>query len=167
MLKLIAVGIVGVVGTLLYVPAAAAQSPEKRLSPQPLAQNLIPGRTTPAISPLELQQFVQALRQLQKVQMETQEKMAAALKAEKLSPERFQEIGRQRNNPDSTSTEISPAEQKRFETALEKIQTIQREAVPKQSRAIRLQGLSVERFNQIGQAIEQNPALRQQLQNSL
>lgn len=158
----------GFVGTLLLLSAAAAQSQIPQRSPQVLSQTLPSRGANIAISPLELQQFVQALKQLQRVEMETREKMAEALKEEKLSPERFQEIGQQRSNPDfAVTSEITPSEQQRFDKALAKIQTVQQEAAPKQSRAITLQGLSVERFNQIGQAVEKSPALRQELRNKL
>jgi hypothetical protein len=115
-----------------------------------------------------MQQFAQALKQLKRIEMETQEKIIEALKQERLSPERFQEIAQQRNNPDASgATQISPGEQEHFDKAIAKIQTIRQEAAPKESRAVSMQGLTEERFNQIGQMINQNPALKQQLQNSL
>ena len=157
----------GLVGTLLSFAPVVAHPLRQPLSPQVLSQAFTPKRANESISPLELQQFAQALKQLQKVEMETREKMVEALKEEKLSPQRFQEIGQQRSNPDSpASSEISASEQQRFDKALAKIQAIQQESAPKQSRAITLQGLTVERFNQIGRALDKNPALRQQLQNS-
>jgi hypothetical protein len=161
MLKPMIGGIVGTLLTLSLVTHAQAQPPSL------LFAQAFPSASA-SVSPLELQQFVQAIKQLQKVEMETREKMAEALKSERLSPERFQEIGQRRSNPDApVSSQISANEQERFDKALAKIQTIQREATPKQNRAITLQGLTVERFNQIGTAIEQNPALRQQLRNQL
>ncbi len=93
--------------------------------------------------------------------------MVEVLKDEDLSPQRFQEIGQQRSNPDSsTSTEISPKEQEHFDKALARMQTIQEESVPKQRRAITLQGLTVERFRQIEQVVSKSPTLKQQVQNS-
>lgn len=163
MLKLIVGGLAGV---LLYFPPVVAQSTAQQQSPQIIAQ-MAPRGSNETVSPLELQQFAQALRQLRKVEMETQEKMAEALKAERLSPERFQEIGQQRSNPDSpVGGTISPGEQEKFDKILAKIQTIRQEAIPKRSRAITLQGLTIERFNQIGEVIDRNATLRQQLQNS-
>lgn len=156
----------GAIGALLYLSPAVAQNPVQRLNPQSFAQTFSPKGANESVSLLELQQFGQALKQLRLVEMETQQKMAEALKSEKLSPQRFQEIGQRQSNPDfPLSTEISPTEQQRFDNALAKIQTIGQEANPKQSRAITSQGLTVERFNQIGQAIDKNPTLRQQFQN--
>ncbi|UBF30665.1 DUF4168 domain-containing protein (plasmid) [Kovacikia minuta CCNUW1] len=157
----------GIVGALLYFPPVAAQPQVAQLNPQILSQIFAPKGSEEAISPLEIQQFAQALKQLKKVEMETQGKMVEALKEENLSPQRFQEIGQRRNNPDApVSTEITPAEQERFDKALAKMQTIQEESIPKQRRAITLQGLTVERFSQIGQAVNKSPALKQQVQNS-
>ncbi len=154
----------GFVGVLVAIAPSVVAAPS--LSAPVLAQAFSPNRASNTVSPLELQQFIQAVKQLQKVQMETQEKLVDALKSERLSPERFQEIGRYRNNPDSPlSGPISPAEQERFDKAITKIQKIQAEATPKQNRAITLQGLTVERFNQIGAAIDASPTLQQQIRN--
>ncbi len=157
----------GMVGALLYFPPVAAQLQVQSLSPQTLSQASISKESNEAVRQLEIQQFAQALKQLKRIEMETQEKIVAALKHERLSPERFQEIGRQQSNLASAGSEITPSEQERFNKALAAIQTIQQEAAPKEHRAITLQGLTEERFNQIGQIIDKNPALKQQLKNSL
>ncbi len=153
-------------GALLFVPSAIAQA-------QPPSQTLItqgissPGANGSA-SPLELQQFAQAIKQLRKVEMEMQQKMGEALKEEGLSPQRFQEIGERQNNINASSTaDISVKDQQRFDKALAKINQIQRDAVPKQNRAVTFQGLTLERFNQIGRAIERNPTLKRQFQENL
>jgi hypothetical protein len=158
----------GVATALLYFPPVIAQTQTQQSSSPVLAQTSAPTRSSETVSPLEIQQFAQALKQLKKIEMETQEKIVAALKQERLSPERFQEIGQQLNNPDlAGTTQITPTEQERFEKAIAKIQTIRQEVATKESRAVSMQGLTEERFNQIGQIINQNPALKQQLQNSL
>lgn len=158
----------GMVGALLYFSPVTAQSQVQPLSPRILSQASTSLGANETVSQLEIQQFAQALKQLKKIEMDTQEKIIAALKHENLSPERFQEIGQRQTNPDASgSTEISPSEQKRFDQAVAKIQTIQQEAAPRQHRAITLQGLTEERFNQIGQMIDKSPALKQQLRNSL
>jgi hypothetical protein len=155
----------GVVGVLIAFPPVIAQAQTQPLNPQVLSQATT--GATGTISPLEMQQFVQALKQLKKIEMETQEKMVAALKQERLSPERFQEIGQQRNNPDPTTAGISPKDLEHFDKALAKIQTIKQEAAPKETRAISMQGLTTERFNQIGEMINSSPTLQQQLKNSI
>lgn len=96
-----------------------------------------------------------------------QQKMAEALKDEGLSPQRFQEIGERQGNPDSPLTaDISTKDQERFDKALAKINKIQQDTVPKQNRAVTLQGLTVEQFNRIGRAIDQNPTLKRQLRDN-
>lgn len=158
----------GLVGVLLYFPSVGAQPPMQPLSPQLLSQALPSQASGNTVTPLEIQQFAQALKELRKVQMETQKKMVKAIEDERLSPARFQEIGQRRDDPNfPVSTEITPTEQERFDKALAKIQTIQQEAIVKQRRAITLEGLTLERFNQISQAIDKDPALKQQLQRSL
>jgi hypothetical protein len=157
----------GMLGALVYFPPVIAQSEVQQFSPQELSQTVTPKGADAAIRPLEIQQFAQAIKQLKKVELETQAKMVEALKEEDLSPQRFQEIGQQRSNPDAAaSTGVSPAEQEHFDKALARMQTIQEESIPKQRRAITLEGLTLERFRQIEQAVNQSPALKQQVQNS-
>jgi hypothetical protein len=156
------------VGALLLLPMTIAQSYAQSPSPSSTTQVISLPRANGLASPLELQQFAQAIKQLRKVEMETQKKMAEALKEEGLSPSRFQEIGQRQDNPDSPLTvDISPKEQQQFDKALAKINQIQQDAAPKQNRAVTLQGLTLERFNQIGRAIEQNPALKRQLRENI
>jgi len=158
----------GLVGTLLLLPMTVAPSQAQSPSPTSTTQVLSLPKSNGLASPLELQQFTQAIKQLRKVEMEMQQKMAEALKGEGLSPQRFQEIGQRQENADSPLTaDISPKDQQKFEKALAKINQIQQDAVPKQNRAVRLQGLTLERFNQIGRAIEQNPSLKRRLQGNL
>lgn len=158
----------GMVGVLLYFPPVDAQPQTQQLNPQLLSQALAAPGSGNTISPLEIQQFAQALKELRKVQMEAQKKMVKAIEDERLSPERFQEIGQRRSDPNfPVSEEITQTEQERFDKAFAKIQTIQQDAIVKQRRAITLEGLTLERFNQISQAVEKDPALKQQLQRSL
>jgi phosphoglycerol transferase MdoB-like AlkP superfamily enzyme len=155
-------------GVVLALPMTIAQSQAQSPSAPPTTQVISLPKSSGLASPLELQQFAQAIKQLRSVEMETQKKMAEALKEEGLSPQRFQEIGQRQDNPDSPLTaDISPKDQQRFDKALAKINQIQQDAVPKQNRAVRLQGLTLERFNQIGRAIDQNPALKRQMQGNL
>lgn len=157
----------GAIAALLCSAPVVAQAQVQPLSSQLFSQASTSTRSSGTISPLEMQQFAQALRQLQKIEMETQEKVIQVLKQERLSPERFQEIAQQRRNSDpSGAIQVTPNEQERFDKAITKIQTIRQEAAPKESRAVSMQGLTEERFNQIGQMINQNPALKQQLQKS-
>lgn len=152
------------VGALLVLPMAIAQSHAQ--SPSSTTQVISLPRSSGSASPLELQQFAQAIKQLKRVEMEMQQKMVEALKDEKLSPQRFQEIGQRQDDPNAPITaDISAKDQQQFDKALAKIKQIQQDAVPKQNRAVALQGLTLERFNQIGRAIEQNPALKRQLRD--
>ncbi|PZV15149.1 MAG: hypothetical protein DCF22_07810 [Leptolyngbya sp.] len=156
------------VGALLFLPIASAQSYAESLNSTTTTQMISLPKSDGLASPLELQQFAQAIKQLRKVEMETQKKMAEALKEEGLTPPRFQEIGQRQDNPDSPLTaDISAKEQQQFDKALAKINQIQQDASPKQNRAVTFQGLTLERFNQIGRAIEQNPTLKRQLRDNL
>lgn len=154
------------VGALLVLPVAIAPSHAQSPSSTSKTQVISLPRSSGSASPLELQQFAQAIKQLKRVEMEMQQKMVEALKDERLSPQRFQEIGQRQDDPNASITaDISAKDQQQFDKALAKIKQIQQDAVPKQNRAVALQGLTLERFNQIGRAIEQNPTLKRQLRD--
>lgn len=154
------------VGALLFLQTVTAQSQAQSPSPTTTQVLSLP-RSSGSTSPLELQQFTQAIRQLKRVEMETQQKMAEAIKEERLTPQRFQEIGQRQDDPNFPITaDISAKEQQQFDKAIVKVRQIQQDSIPKQNRAITFQGLTLERFNKIGQVIEQNPALKQQLRES-
>lgn len=163
MLKSMLLG--GLVGTsLLLVPVAVRAQAGQLASPQPSAQAASPA----SVTSIELQQFVQAIRQLQVVDRQNQQKMAKAIEEEGLSPQRFSEIGQGLQNPGTPpATPVSEEEQQKFQKAIEKMDKIQRESLPKQQRAISTQGLQIERFRQIDVAVQQDPVLKKRVQQML
>jgi ubiquitin len=156
------------VGALLLLSPAVAVGQAEQLTPEPLSQTKPQGEMTGEITRLELQQFVQILKQVQNIDKQMQQKMAKAIKAEGLTPQRFVEIGqRQENTETPLTTEISEKELSQFERALAKLKQIEQEAIPLKERAVIAQGLTLERFSQIGQKVNQDPSLQKQVQQML
>lgn len=162
MLKPIILG--GLVGTsLLLVPVVVRAQAGQLTVPQSSTQATSPT----SVTPIELQQFVQAIKQLQVVDRQNQQKMAKVLEEEGLSPQRFSEIGQSLQNRTNLANPISEAEKQKFEQVIEKMGKIQQESLPKQRRAISMQGLQIERFRQIDVAVQQDPTLRKRVQQML
>lgn len=162
MLKSMLLG--GLVSTsLLLVPVAVRAQAGQLSVPQSSTQAASPT----SVSPIELQQFVQAIRQLQVVDRQNQQKMAKVLEGEGLSPQRFSEIGQSLQNRTNPANPISQDEKQKFERAVEKMGKIQQESLPKQQRAISMQGLQIERFRQIDVAVQEDPTLRKRVQQML
>jgi hypothetical protein len=162
MLKSIFLG--GCLGiSLLSTPVAVYAQAQQLMTPPP-AQAAV----SEEISPLELQQFVQVLKQWRVIEMEMQKKMTQAIKAEGLTPERFLEIERKQDNFSlSSGAAVSEQEQQQFEKAQANVRKIWQETQPKKKRVITAQGLDIQRFSQIGQKVEQDRNLQQRVQQML
>ena len=106
-------------------------------------------------------------KQLQVVDRQNQQKMAKVLQDEGLSPQRFSEIGRSLQRGVNPADPISEDEKQKFQRAIEKMGKIQQESLPKQQRAISMQGLQIERFRQIDIAVQQDTTLRKRVEQML
>ncbi|MBE9178877.1 DUF4168 domain-containing protein [Oculatella sp. LEGE 06141] len=129
-----------------------------------------PGTSAPAtdVSQAELQQFANAIPELQALEQSAQQEVAQTIQSSGLSRERFTEIFQSQQSPTATpSSEVSEDEQQSFEEAIAQIQSIERETLSQQAQVLQSQGLEPERFNQILAAIRQDPALQQQVQQLL
>ncbi len=148
---------------ILSPTMAQAQARQLQIAPEALSQTS--SSQNGSITPLELNQFSQAIKQLQIIELRNQRRMTAAIKDEGLEPERFVEIEesvRTRNvNPENP---ITPEEQEKYIKAATRVQEIWQEAQPKREKAVTMQGLTLQRFAQINQIISQDPDLQKQLQ---
>jgi hypothetical protein len=160
MLKSLVVGgVIGVIG-LSWPMVSYSQT----IVPQ---QSMV-NTAQPEISPLELRQYAQAVKQLQVVERKTQELMAKAIASEDLSPQRFMEIGQTRTRiGDSSDKSASPEEIEKFKKALVKVNNVLEVSQSKQERVIKGQGLEISRFNEIGKIIEQDRTLKQQYERMI
>ena len=121
-------------------------------------------------TPLEIQQFVQVLKRWQTLEMDAQKKVVAAINSEKLTPQRFLAIAdsiQKKGDDPKTNTEVSAEDVERYRKILDKIKEIETAMQPKKEQAVISQGLTIPRFNQIGYTSEQNPALKQKIQQML
>lgn len=121
-------------------------------------------------TPLEIQQFVQVLKRWQTLEMEAQKKVVAAINSEKLTPQRFLAIAdsiQKKGDDPKTNKEVSAEDVERYRKILDKIKEIETAMQPKKEQAVISQGLTIPRFNQIGYTSEQNPALKQKIQQML
>ena len=121
-----------------------------------------------SVSSTELQQFVNAVTEVQAIERQAQESMAQLITAEGLSPERFNQIflAQQSANADP-APEITPEEQETFDQVFSQLQAIDQASEASKEEAINAQGLEMERFSQILSAVRQDPDLQQQVQELL
>lgn len=122
------------------------------------------------ISPAELQKFANVIKQMQKIDQQSQTEMIQAIESQGLSPERFGEIFQARQAPEGEPTaqaEVSEEELQQFEQANARLSEVQQEFQSKVEQAVQAEGLELPRFEQIAAAVQQDPALQQQVQQMI
>ncbi|TVR32437.1 MAG: DUF4168 domain-containing protein [Spirochaetaceae bacterium] len=131
------------------------------------AQDMFPGEAPAQIEvgDTELMQFVDALREVEKVQVATQQDMLAVLDDQGISTERFNELYQAEHSPEfELDQPLSAEEENRYRVAEQELQAIQQEAQVQMSQAVEDEGIGVERFNEIYVALTQDPELQQRVQ---
>jgi hypothetical protein len=151
---------------------AQTTSPESSPQSEPAGEN--PTQPQTKVSQEELQQFAQAYKQIQQIRQDSEAKMVEAVKNAGLSPERFIEISELQQSPQAQegqptqegqqNTKITAQEQQGFENAKSKILEIRQQSESQMEQAIQKEGLDIPRFNEIVAALQQDPSLRDQVQ---
>ena len=150
------------------IPASETGSASDLVAPAPETPEAVATPESSSISQAELQQFANAVIEVQTIERQTQESMAQLILAEGLSPERFNEIFlAQQSVGVEPEPEITLEEQQTFEQVLSQLETIDQAAQTSKEQAVIAQGLEVERFDQILAAVRQDPDLQQQVQELL
>ncbi|NJN56399.1 MAG: DUF4168 domain-containing protein [Leptolyngbyaceae cyanobacterium SL_5_9] len=94
--------------------------------------------------------------------------MLQIVEGQGLTPDRFNEIAEAQQNPEAApETEISEAELQSFEQAANEITTVRQQTQARFQEAVQSEGLEVEQFNQILAAVQQDPALQQEVEQIL
>lgn len=137
-------------------PTAAPQTTEVQQSPS----------TEVNVNSQELEKFAAAMAEMRAIQIESRDEISAAIDEEGLSKQRFREILQAQRNPE-VETDASEAEMAKFESATQQLAQIQRNTQSQMKDAVVAQGLEVTRFQQILQAVRQNPELKQQVQQMI
>ena len=138
-----------------YLPAQAQTQ-----SPAPQAVQ------TTAVSKDEVQKFANAIKQILVVNRESEKKAAQAIKDEKgLTEQRFDEIYNAQKDPKATpAVQIQPKERQSYDRVVTKLVQIQKDSDVKMEEAVKAQKLEMSRFNQIFEAAQKSPQLRQEIQ---
>lgn len=145
-----------------------APKPESVQSPKPKPLPQVQQAPQGEISQEDLQKFANAVKKLQPIQQEADTQITQAIQQQNLSQKRFGEIYQARRNPQAKpTTAITPEETKKFDQVGAKIQDIEQATQSKMERAVRDEGLDIQRFNQIFAAIRQNLALLQKVQQMI
>lgn len=136
--------------------------------PPAMAQNSSPGGSgqTPQVdvSQEELEQFAAALENVQSIRQEMVQNTQGAVADSSLEESRFQELYRADQGGPAPSQEASDQERAAYDEVMQEIQQIQQQSNQEMVQAVRDEGLEVQRFNQIAQAIQQSSELQERFQ---
>ncbi|MFW5695714.1 MAG: DUF4168 domain-containing protein [Alkalispirochaeta sp.] len=116
------------------------------------------------VSDQELESFVAALEEVQEVQQDMATESQESVQGSDMGEERFQELYQARQSGSEPANAASDAEDEEFDELMEDIQAIQEESNAAMVEAVEDEGLDVQRFNEIAQAIQQDQSLMQRMQ---
>lgn len=147
-------------------PAAIAQTQERS------QQSPIEILAQAQISDEDLDKFSRAIFQMLTLEQQFQERIVQTIEGQGFSQERFAEIYEanvqaQEDPAAQAELNISPEEQQKFVQVMEEGRQIQEETQERQEQAIASLGLNMDRLNEIGSAVQQNPQLQQEVRTRL
>lgn len=120
------------------------------------------------ISNTELEQFAQIIQQVYTVEQETTQGIVEILQQEGMSIDRFNTIVKwKKNSQESPNPSVTDAEMQSFNKVVTKIAQLEEQADTKIKEIFTSQELQLERFNQILEAVRQDPSLQSQVQQIL
>jgi hypothetical protein len=125
-----------------------------------LGQTPIPAQqgANTTVNDTELKQFVEAYKKIQVLDQDAQQKMIKAVEDCGITVQKYNEINESFQNPES-ETEATPEEMESFKLASEKVTEIQQKTQPAVQNEIEKQGLTMQRYQEIYVAIQQDPNL--------
>ncbi|MGV0025609.1 DUF4168 domain-containing protein [Phormidesmis priestleyi] len=142
---------------------SAVHFPAQAQKPAPAPQAAPAASSQPSKD--EVQKFAGAIKQILVINKTSEQQAVQAIQGEGLTPQRFDEIYKTQANPKATPTsQIQPKERQSYDRVVVKLVSIQKDSQAKMEKAVQDQGLNVQRFNQIFEAIQKNPQLKQEVQ---
>ncbi len=129
------------------------------------AQSTNQGNSNQAnVSEEQLEQFAAALENVQSIRQEMVQDTQGVVADSSLDESRFQELYRADQGGPAPSSEATDSEQSEYDQVMQEIQQIQQQSNQEMVEAVEEEGLDVQQFNQIAQAIQQDPELQARLQ---
>jgi len=117
-----------------------------------------------SVSEGELESFASALQEVQTLRQEMAQETQQMVSDSELSQERFQKIYRSKQGGAELENAPTDAENEQFDQVMSDIRELQQASNEEMVQVVEDEGLSVSRFNQIAQAVQQDPELQQQFQ---
>ncbi|WP_185958419.1 DUF4168 domain-containing protein [Fodinibius sediminis] len=141
---------------------------QQQQSPNPMGQLQQPAPDI-EVSDEEAETFVDAAMGAREVQMKARETMIGVIESEGLNIETYQKIAQsnQMGQQAQDSTNISDEQMEKFQNVSDSLQQVQGEIQQEVIAAVEEAGMEIQRFQQISQAAQQDPELRQKIQSKM
>ena len=169
-------GLVGLSVLASSLPADSPMVPAALSSPRTIAQG--------NVSPADLQKFANAIGRFQAIDAETQNKLASVVEKHGLSEERFMQIAESQRDSSApppaspsappsaspsapSSTPVTDADREKFNRALEEMKPILEADRDRKESALTASGLTIEQFQSIGDRVQKDPNLQEQVRQLL
>lgn len=128
------------------------------------AQTTIKAPEQENVSDAELEKFATAFQGVQQENQKAQEKMVTIISEKGMKVERFSAIQKATTNPNQ-KVDATEEEMKTLDEIMVEIKNIQPSIETKMEKAVANSGISVDRYQAIGAALQQNKILQQRFQN--
>ncbi|PKV67054.1 DUF4168 domain-containing protein [Pontibacter ramchanderi] len=154
--KLKAAAVAGlVIGLVSVSDGALAQQATPQKAPQ---------QQTQTISDQDIKLFVDASTRLMELQQESEKAMLVILEEEKLSVDRFNVLAQAHQQQKLAEVEGTAAEKAAFNKAIGRMMEMQPDIEKNMQTAIQKDGMTMERYEQIMLAYQQDPAVQAKIQ---
>lgn len=124
--------------------------------------------SAPQPSKDEVQKFARAIKQILVINKASEQQAVQAIQGEGLTPQRFDEIYKTQADPKVKPTsQVQPKERQSYDRVVVKLVSIQKDSQSKMEKAVQDEGLNVQQFNQIFEAVQKNSQLKQEVQQMI
>lgn len=118
------------------------------------------------VSDSDLEKFANAFKEIQAINQTSQQQMMAVIQEEGMEVQRFNELFQAEQNPQQEA-DMNKEEEKKFKSINNEIQTIQKDSEKKMIAKIEDEDLSVNRYQEIMMAVQNQPEMQEKLQEHL
>ena len=137
----------------------------------PSAQQQMPGQMQQPqnidVKDQEIQKFVDAAMEIQKLNQQMQQEVGKAVQDEGMKQERFNEIHRSQKSQQPGQANATDQEMQQYQNILDKLEQVQSGAQEDMRKVIEGSGLSMQRYQQIATAAQQDTTLMKRIQQQM
>ena len=147
--------------------AGTAEAQQKNPPKQQTTPQAAPQQQQQDISDADLKLFVDASTRLMELQQANEKVMLTILEEEKLSVEKFNTLAQAHQQQKLAEAEATTEEKDAFNKAVQRMMEMQPDIEKNMQQAIQKDGMSMERYEQIMLAYQQNPTIQAKVQKMM